>query len=188
MVWAKSKIDEGWKYGAKKDEKNKIHPDLIPFFELNEDGRKYNKDSVSDTLKVILALGWRMDNVYLLSEGIPWKFFNPPKTAGGTFEPKPFNSSRSILSPTLNELVEMLAENTHEMWAKIRMEEGYKFGRKDDENKKILTSLLPYFFLLEEDKEKNRVSARELVKVITSMGIVFIEPKVKLFGKINIFI
>lgn len=142
MVWAKSKIDEGWKYGAKKDEKNKIHPDLIPFFELNEDGRKYNKDSVSDTLKVILALGWRMDNVHLFAEGIPWKFYLPGKNPGDTFQPKPFNCSRSILSSQLTELVELLAENTHENWAITRMKQGYKFGRRTDERKKVFYIIL----------------------------------------------
>lgn len=43
MAWARSKIDDGWRYGPTKDTKRKRHPDLVPFEQLTDAGRKFNK-------------------------------------------------------------------------------------------------------------------------------------------------
>lgn len=43
MAWARSKIDDGWRYGPTKDAKRKRHPDLVPYGQLSDASRKFNK-------------------------------------------------------------------------------------------------------------------------------------------------
>ena len=44
------------------------------------------------------------------------------------YEPKPIDTSDVILPEDLLELIEKIAENVHNVWAKGRIEEGCKYG------------------------------------------------------------
>lgn len=57
-VWARRKLAEGWTYGPTVDDATKRHPDLVPYEELPEDRKAYDRDTVLETLKLILALGY----------------------------------------------------------------------------------------------------------------------------------
>ncbi len=58
--WAQKRIDEGWVYGAKRDDEKKTHPDLISYDELPESEKEYDRKSVVETLKSIVALGYEI--------------------------------------------------------------------------------------------------------------------------------
>ena len=56
-VWAAQRISEGWTCGPKRDDTAKTHPDLAPFAGLPESEKDYDRRSVEQTLKAVLALG-----------------------------------------------------------------------------------------------------------------------------------
>ena len=62
-VWARQRIREGWTWGALRDDQKKHHPDLIPYADLTEGEKQYDRNSVVETLKAIVALGYRIVNV-----------------------------------------------------------------------------------------------------------------------------
>jgi len=58
--WALLKIKEGFTYGTEQDEETKKHPDLIPYKELPESKKDYDRKMAVETLKVILSLEYRI--------------------------------------------------------------------------------------------------------------------------------
>jgi hypothetical protein len=60
-VWASERIDEGWKYGPARDDEAKTHPDLVPYEDLDESEKDYDRRSVRVTLKALIALGYRIE-------------------------------------------------------------------------------------------------------------------------------
>lgn len=59
-VWAARRMAEGWTYGPKRDDAAKKHPDLVPYSELPEAEKEYDRKMAMGTLKAILALGYRI--------------------------------------------------------------------------------------------------------------------------------
>lgn len=59
-VWAKSRIDQGWTYGEERDDIHKKHPCLIPYEDLPEIEKDYDRDTAIGTLKLILKLGFKI--------------------------------------------------------------------------------------------------------------------------------
>jgi len=55
--WARKRIEEGWRYGAKCNDGKKEHPDLVPYDQLPESGKEYDRKTVIEALKAIVALG-----------------------------------------------------------------------------------------------------------------------------------
>ena len=59
--WAKSRIAEGWVYGEKRSDENKTTPCLVPYNELPETEKEYDRNTALETLKFILALGYKIE-------------------------------------------------------------------------------------------------------------------------------
>ena len=57
-VWAKGRIEQGWKYGKTRDDNNKLHPCLIPYSELPESEKEYDRNTALETIKLIQKLGY----------------------------------------------------------------------------------------------------------------------------------
>jgi ryanodine receptor 2 len=57
-VWAKQRIAEGWKWGPTRDDHAKHHPDLVPYSDLSDSEKQYDRNSVIETLKAIVSLGY----------------------------------------------------------------------------------------------------------------------------------
>ena len=57
-VWAAGRIKEGWTYGPKRDDKLKKHPDLIPYSELTEGEKQYDRDTAENAIKLVIKLGF----------------------------------------------------------------------------------------------------------------------------------
>jgi hypothetical protein len=89
------------------------------------------------------------------------------------YEPEPIDTSKVQLSDEILELTERLAENAHEVWAQRRMAEGWRPGPRRDEAKKEHPSLVPYKDLPEEEKEYDRSTALETLKVLLALGYRF---------------
>ncbi len=57
-VWAQERMNQGWVYGEKRDDVKKHHPCLIPYEELSEDEKKYDRNTSQETLKLIIKQGF----------------------------------------------------------------------------------------------------------------------------------
>lgn len=60
-VWAAQRMSDGWTYGPSRDDANRRHPCLVPYDELPDSEKEYDRNSVRQTLKAILQLGYRIE-------------------------------------------------------------------------------------------------------------------------------
>ena len=60
-VWAAGRIAEGWTYGEVKDADKKTTPLLIPYDELPESEKEYDRNTALETLKLILKMGYKIE-------------------------------------------------------------------------------------------------------------------------------
>lgn len=59
-VWAQNRIAQGWTYGEERNDKLKTHPCLVPYEELPEVEKVYDRDTALGTLKFIKKLGFKI--------------------------------------------------------------------------------------------------------------------------------
>ena len=86
------------------------------------------------------------------------------------YTPKPVDTTKIKLPEELLALTEKIAENVHENWAAQRMSEGWTYGEKRDDAKKQTPCLVPYSELTESEKEYDRNTALESIKLIVALG------------------
>ena len=86
------------------------------------------------------------------------------------YDPKPIDTTGIELSEELLALTEQIAENTHDVWAKGRMEEGWVYGEVKDSEKKTTPLLIPYGDLPENEKMYDRNTVLETLKMIIKLG------------------
>lgn len=60
-VWAKARMDEGWTYSGKRDDIHKKHPCLVPYDELPEEEKEYDRNTAMNTIKMVKKLGFRIE-------------------------------------------------------------------------------------------------------------------------------
>ncbi|MBM4289189.1 MAG: Ryanodine receptor Ryr [Deltaproteobacteria bacterium] len=58
--WASQRLAEGWRYGPQRHDARKEHPCLVPYGELPESEKAYDRRAAMETLKTIMALGYRI--------------------------------------------------------------------------------------------------------------------------------
>ena len=87
-----------------------------------------------------------------------------------SYNPTPIDTSRVILSPQVRELIETLARNTHDVWARQRLSEGWRYGPERDDTQLTHPGLVPYEDLSEPEKEYDRYTATETLKLILALG------------------
>lgn len=86
------------------------------------------------------------------------------------YTPKPIDTSSVKLSEEMAELVEPLAKNTHEVWARLRISGGWRYGPSRNEVQREHPDLMPYDQLSDEEKQFDRETVVELLKVIVALG------------------
>lgn len=59
-VWAETRIKQGWTYGPQRDDTLKTHPCLIPYEELPEEEKEFDRNTSIGTLKLIQKLGFKI--------------------------------------------------------------------------------------------------------------------------------
>ena len=60
-IWAQERINQGWSYGEERNDSLKHHPDLIPYDELPESEKEFDRKSVVGILKAIVVLGYTIE-------------------------------------------------------------------------------------------------------------------------------
>ncbi|MBS7410352.1 MAG: RyR domain-containing protein [Candidatus Limisoma sp.] len=92
------------------------------------------------------------------------------------YTPKPIDTSAVSLPVELEPLVEQMAKNVHEVWAQKRIEEGWKYGEKRDDELRLHPCLVSYEQLPEIEKEYDRSTALETLKLIIKLGFTIEKP------------
>lgn len=87
-----------------------------------------------------------------------------------SYTPNPISTEDVALSPEILELSEKIAENVHEVWAQARISEGWTYGPVRDDQKKQHPCLVPYDELPEVEKEYDRNTSQETLKMIMKFG------------------
>jgi hypothetical protein len=87
-----------------------------------------------------------------------------------TYTPETIDTSKIRLSPDLEELIEKLARNNHDHWARKRLDEGWRYGATRNDERKEHPDLVPYEQLTEAEKEYDRKTVVEALKAIVALG------------------
>jgi RyR domain len=87
-----------------------------------------------------------------------------------TYKPQTLDTSHVALAPDLEQLVEQLAHNNHDHWAQKRIEEGWRYGVRRNDDEKEHPDLVPYDQLPESEKEYDRKTVIEALKAIMALG------------------
>lgn len=59
-LWAEGRLAEGWTYGPRRDDVAKTHPGIVPYADLTEGEKAYDRRTAVGTLLAILSLGYRI--------------------------------------------------------------------------------------------------------------------------------
>ena len=106
---------------------------------------------------------WRDSKFYMVA-------INTIDKVAQTYNPAPLNLDDVTLPEELDELTEAIAENTHEVWSKGRIDEGWTYGVERDDDAKKHPDLLPYSSLTEGEKDFDRATAMNAIKIIVKLG------------------
>ncbi|XP_071766090.2 ryanodine receptor 2-like [Centroberyx gerrardi] len=170
-LWVMEKIDLGWTHGPVRDEGKRLDPCLVEFSKLPEQERNQNLQMAQDTLRTLLALGFHIGLAdEHADEGVrfmrlPTKYEQP-----SGYRPAPVDLSQVFLSPALEEVVELLAENDHNVWARERIRQGWTYGVQQDVKAKRSPHLVPYSLLDEKTRRLGREGVRETVCMLLAYG------------------
>lgn len=86
------------------------------------------------------------------------------------YDPQPIDVTNYQLPNDIDDLIEAIAENSHDIWARQRMDDGWTYGEKRDDEHKKHPDLVPYSDLLEKEKEYDRITARGILQLIQRLG------------------
>uniref|UniRef100_A0A8C0F4R5 Ryanodine receptor 3 n=1 Tax=Bubo bubo TaxID=30461 RepID=A0A8C0F4R5_BUBBB len=179
-LWGMNKIELGWTYGKIRDDNKRHHPSLnlkenCCFFLIQAlrtvVGYKTIRISLSKCvlLTLLKVPGTRSD--YMMSNG---------------YKPAPLDLSEVKLLPSQEFLVDRLAENAHNVWAKDRIKQGWTYGIQQDLKNKRNPRLVPYALLDERTKKSNRDSLREAVRTFAGYGYSVEPPDQEIVEKVSI--
>lgn len=59
-TWALERQSEGWTWGPKRDDSKLETPDMVPYAQLAESEKQYDRLMAADTLRLLLALGYKI--------------------------------------------------------------------------------------------------------------------------------
>jgi RyR domain len=86
------------------------------------------------------------------------------------YNPRPIDTSAVRLPREIEEMREKLACNAHEIWAKQRKDEGWRWGPTVDDEMKLHPCMVPYEQLPETEKDYDRLIAMETLRVVLALG------------------
>ncbi|KAI5090640.1 ryanodine receptor 3 isoform X3 [Silurus meridionalis] len=175
-LWGMNKIELGWTYGKVRDDNKRQHPCLVDFSKLPETEKNYNLQMSTETLKTLLSLGSHVVQTNISAED-ELKRIKLPKeyVMSNGYKPSPLELSDVKLTPGQEVLVDKLAENAHNVWAKDRIKQGWTYGIQQDLKSRRNPRLVPYSLLDERTKKSNRDSLREAIRTLIGYGY-SIEP------------
>ncbi|XP_031824383.1 ryanodine receptor 2 isoform X11 [Sarcophilus harrisii] len=177
-LWVMNKIELGWQYGPVRDDNKRQHPCLVEFAKLPEQERNYNLQMSLETLKTLLALGCHVGISDEHAEEKVKKMKLPKNNLERTssyqltsgYKPAPMDLSFIKLTPSQEAMVDKLAENAHNVWARDRIRQGWTYGIQQDVKNRRNPRLVPYALLDDRTKKSNKDSLREAVRTLLGYG------------------
>ncbi|NPD91377.1 RyR domain-containing protein [Xylanibacter muris] len=91
--------------------------------------------------------------------------------------PLPIDTKDVVLPKELASLAEEIAKNVHEVWSENRIKDGWTYGEERDDTKKHHPCLVPYEELTETEKEYDRKTSQETLKLIMKLGFKIIKKE-----------
>lgn len=61
--WARQRFADGWTYGPQRNDQAKQHPCLVHYEQLPDSEKEYDRNAAMKTLRVILAVGYRIQEL-----------------------------------------------------------------------------------------------------------------------------
>ncbi|CAF4797842.1 unnamed protein product [Rotaria sp. Silwood1] len=131
-LWCMNKIANGWRFGEFRDDTQKTNPCLTSFENLPSEEKKHNQTTIIENLKSLLAFGYHI-GMEIKTDDRRLKYIKLPNTYVQTngYKPQPLDLSNVNLSTKMDDLIELLAENTHNVWAAARIKDGFTYGVSD---------------------------------------------------------
>lgn len=86
------------------------------------------------------------------------------------YKPQPIDLDDVQLPAELNDLVEKIAKNVHDVWAQNRLDQGWRYGEKVDNELKTHNRLVEYEVLPESEKLFDRATAISALKMAIKLG------------------
>ncbi|CAF4491753.1 unnamed protein product, partial [Rotaria sp. Silwood2] len=159
-LWCINKIANGWRFGENRDDIQKINSCLKSFDNLPIEEKQHNITTTVENLKSLLAFGYHI-GIEMKTDDRRLKYIKLPNTyvQSNSYKPQPLDLSNVILSTKMDELIELLAENTH-----------------NNPHHKRSPYLLPYSIIDDSIKKINRDTASETVKTLLSYGYTIDTP------------
>ncbi len=63
-IWAAKRQSEGWQYGPERNDVLLQHPDMVPYSELSEGEKYYDRDMALNTIRLVRKLGFNITRRY----------------------------------------------------------------------------------------------------------------------------
>jgi len=92
------------------------------------------------------------------------------------YQPEPLQTDHIILDDGLLALVELLAENAHDIWASQRISDGWVFGLERNDELRCHPCLVPYSQLPEVEKEYDRKTVLGTIRAMLALGFEVLGP------------
>ncbi|XP_033625850.1 ryanodine receptor 2-like [Asterias rubens] len=176
-LWCMNKIEAGWSWGTVRSDTKKSHPCLTFFYNMTEEEKNFDSTMAYETLRTLISLGYRISIDEESSKATLKRLRLPMNyVMSNGYKPAPYNLSSITLNPKMEKLVELLAENAHNVWARDRIEQGWTYGLSDDNTYKRNPQLVPYNQLNDASKKLNRDTASETVRTILGFGYTLEAP------------
>ena len=93
------------------------------------------------------------------------------------YKPRPYDTSAIELPVELNSLLEKMAENIHENWSQLRLDQGWRYGISRDGKEYTHPCLTPYDILPDNEKDYDRQTSLETLKFILAKNYKILPPE-----------
>ncbi|KRZ77566.1 Ryanodine receptor 44F, partial [Trichinella papuae] len=149
----------------RRSETQKTHPCLTSYERLPTAERSYNLNLAKETLKTIVALGYRIDLGKASNRVKTFRLGQNFLMSNG-YKPAPLDTREYELNETLETLVDQLAKNMHNIWAQSKIQRGWTYSNNEVRNVNIKTTshLVAYDFLDPNIKAANRDKAGQIIR------------------------
>ncbi len=95
---------------------------------------------------------------------------NEKSCSSNGYIPLPIDTTDVELPNELNDLIELISQHNHDIWAIGRIKQGWSYGKKRDDILKTTPLLVPYNELPESEKDFDRNTATEVIKLVLKLG------------------
>lgn len=193
--WCKEKEGTGWTYGEVKDTDNFITPYLVPWDELTEEIKEFDRDPVRNIPSLMQSIGlkivtskirlltFEMHNFYqsdVAFEDLPdYVKYSNYKQADYLIRILSLMGYSVVDADAPGEAVlsfdpdtiDFFAQREHEAWCKLKFNLGWKYGSVKDEISKTNPNLVDWKALSFENKEANKNTFRSLPELCKNVDL-----------------